>query len=357
MDIRILSSPFCNWIVSNADESIKVNAKVPGQVQLDLLNSGIIQDPYINLNDTKTRWVGTSDWKYSSIFYISNVDGKYFLEFQGLDTICNIILNGKEIGITDNQFVKYMLSVSVITGENRLELYFKNPVEWAYRKSMDYPYPVPDGFAIEQNGVKNRNFIRKEQCSFSWDWGPCCLPIGIWKDLKLISISKSVYLTDWTVDITLRDSNFVLDVNIWVVSHGMTSYYVSLEIKELDQSCKLLCSGDKANLKMIIPMDKVEFWYPAGYGKQRLYSIHAVLLKDSPDTIALGKFEKKVGFRTAKLVQEKYQDGRPGASFFFRVNGIDTFAKGTNWIPADAFESRVTPSKIRYFCLLTIESF
>jgi beta-mannosidase len=276
------------------------------------------------------------------------VGGHYYLEFQGLDTVCSITLNGREIGSTDNQFVKYIFSVAVIAGKNTLELYFKDPVKWALQKSRDYPYPVPDGYAVEQNGEKNRNFIRKEQCSFSWDWGPCCLPIGVWKDLRLINISKSVYVTDWTVDIWSQDASFIVDVNFWTIMHGIESYCISAEISELDQSWNVTCERDQAHLRLVIPKGKVSLWYPNGYGEQKLYTLSVVLKENSFDQINVcAKLSKKIGFRTAELKQEKYDDGRPGASFFFCVNNVDIFAKGTNWIPADAFESRVSEASIR----------
>ena len=31
-----------------------------------------------------------------------------------------------------------------------------------------------------------------------------------------------------------------------------------------------------------------------------------------------------------------------GKSFFFRINGIPVFMKGSNWIPADVFPERVS---------------
>ena len=31
-----------------------------------------------------------------------------------------------------------------------------------------------------------------------------------------------------------------------------------------------------------------------------------------------------------------------GKSFYFKVNKVPIFVKGSNWIPADAFESRVS---------------
>lgn len=35
-----------------------------------------------------------------------------------------------------------------------------------------------------------------------------------------------------------------------------------------------------------------------------------------------------------------------GLSFYFRVNGISFFAKGSNWIPADSFLERVSPDYV-----------
>ena len=54
---------------------------------------------------------------------------------------------------------------------------------------------------------------------------------------------------------------------------------------------------------------------------------------------------RRVGLRTVELVQEPRPAnsyGKTGKSFFFRVNGVDVFAKGSNYIPADVFQPRVT---------------
>ena len=47
----------------------------------------------------------------------------------------------------------------------------------------------------------------------------------------------------------------------------------------------------------------------------------------------------RVGFRTVELVQNPLPGGR---SYFFKVTGVPIPVKGSNWIPADAFESRVS---------------
>ena len=58
--------------------------------------------------------------------------------------------------------------------------------------------------------------------------------------------------------------------------------------------------------------------------------------------------ERMIGLRTIEVVN---RPDEYGVSMFFRVNGVDVFAKGANWIPADAFPSRQTP-EARYEDLL-----
>lgn len=54
----------------------------------------------------------------------------------------------------------------------------------------------------------------------------------------------------------------------------------------------------------------------------------------------IDRFKTHSGIRTIKLVQNPEKDG--GKSFYFEVNGVAVFAKGSNYIPSDIFPSRVT---------------
>jgi len=56
-------------------------------------------------------------------------------------------------------------------------------------------------------------------------------------------------------------------------------------------------------------------------------------------------------FRTVELVEDPYPD-RVGTSFYFRVNGVPIWSKGSNLIPLDAFESRVNMENTRFFFFL-----
>ena len=81
-------------------------------------------------------------------------------------------------------------------------------------------------------------------------------------------------------------------------------------------------------------------WFPRGFGSQPLYDLRvewqpADRYLETDSSIVT----RRVGFRTAELVQDRIPGGR---SFYFRINGVPIFAKGANFIPADTFHSRVT---------------
>lgn len=75
-------------------------------------------------------------------------------------------------------------------GSNTLDVFFKSPVSYAESQAYLYPYSVPPACPPpEQKGECFFNFIRKQACSFSWDWGPAFPTVGIWWVFALLSDS------------------------------------------------------------------------------------------------------------------------------------------------------------------------
>ncbi len=71
------------------------------------------------------------------------------------------------------------------------------------------------------------------------------------------------------------------------------------------------------------------------------------VLHDLVLTSGEARVVKRIGLRDMKLVSEPDVAGR---SFGVQVNGRAVFAKGANWIPADALFGRITVEGVRDFC-------
>jgi len=102
-------------------------AKVPGCVHLDLMENGLIPDPFVGENELEVQWVEKEDWIYRRKFQVGKEFLKYssiYLEFEGIDTFSEIYLNGKKIGETDNMFIAWEFNVKdlLVEGENELEV-------------------------------------------------------------------------------------------------------------------------------------------------------------------------------------------------------------------------------------------
>ena len=83
----------------------------------------------------------------------------------------------------------------------------------------------------------------------------------------------------------------------------------------------------------------VEPWWPIGYGDQRLYE--ATIDLRSPDGI-LETTRRSVGFRRVEMQTTPDDDG---TSFQLVVNRKPISVRGVNWIPDDAFVTRVSADR------------
>ncbi len=190
-----------------------------------------------------------------------------------------------------------------------------------------------------QNGECHVNFLRKQQCSFSWDWGPAFAPIGINGNVSLNLIKSfdftfyaSVYpaqkrdLTSWTLDIDLNilnaDLNSYSDV---VVVRLEELTFEHSELVDLDSI------GSRTSRKLKILIDKVDdanLWWPNGHGEQSLFKLTIEIRRTGYQSVIKSKY---IGFRSVALVQSplgEEDSEKHGLSFFFEINNTPIFLKG-----------------------------
>lgn len=344
------------WKLRNENGSLELEGAVPGCVHSALLHQGFIQDPYYRFNDLAYRWISLDNWTYSRIFetpFKVSTWQKVNLVFEGVDTVAQVVVNNVTVGRTYNMFNRYSFDVTnVIQEVNAIEVHFFSAVGYAANQNSSYPYRVPpDCTPPVQKGECHVNFIRKAQSSFSWDWGPSFPTQGIWKDVRIEAFNIYNLLYFSVTPHYVKSSqqwNLKIDSDFDVVTSKPVAGLVTVYIPELhtEQTQAIELYPGEGRIVLLVSVNKsmtLDTWWPRGHGNQTGYKMTTTFM------IAGGyKIDKisKVYFRTVELVQEPIP-GSPGLSFYFRINGVPIFMKGSNWIPADSFQDRITSKTLR----------
>jgi len=343
------------WTAQNANRTVSVPAQVPGEIHTDLWRAGKIADPYYRFNDVAYAWIPQDSWSFTKTFTADSslASSKHVsLVATGLDTVATVFLNGQTIGKTDNQFRTYIFNISsiLVAGSNTIIISFESAIAYGQYKSTECSIDIPPDCPPDvQQGYCHVNFLRKEPCSFSWDWGPAFATQGIWKDIYIEAFNDAA-ITAVQVYTIPNGNLWNLDVNVHINSANSVSGTLSLNLQPLySRFGPTRGVGALANLTIPITLKSggnqqkininslnVMSWWPNGYGDPNLYPLDVIL---SVNGFASSTFSVRVGFRTIALVQDPLPGGK---SFYFSINKVPIFVKGANWIPADAFESRVT---------------
>ncbi|KYB26528.1 beta-mannosidase [Tribolium castaneum] len=353
------------WIVREATGKYdNLKATVPGGIYTDLMNNKIIGDVFYGNNDTETRWVAQSDWIYTSQFLVdeSFLNHKSInLVFEGLDTFATVLINNVEVGSSENMFVRYIFDIknNLEPGNNTIEVQFSSPIKTAQSLILKQGYTVPPNCPPDNyRGECHVNQIRKMQASFAWDWGPALPSMGIWKEVFLQAYNSSVirYVMvdpkDAPNDSWLITVSTYLSAEIGETIQGKLSYSLETDVSLIQQIVDVnRTNTDNENELLVdysftIPKITVRKWWPNGYGAQKLYNFTAKWQSGSE----IDSKTVKIGFRTIELVQEpigpnprtffQRKLAGSGLSFYFRVNGLPMFAKGSNEIPLDILPER-----------------
>jgi len=317
-----------NWMFRSLHSLDYNKAVVPGVVHLDLLNNGIIQDPFLCNNENKYQWISDSTWEYVSHF---NVTEKIFksqdirLIFEGIDTYSKVYLNDSLILESNNMFIPWVCNVkSIIKKENNLLKVILYPVDTVLPN-------FPGG---------NRVFHRKAQYQFGWDWGPVFKTQGIWKPVY-IKAQDNIYIEDAFFEQNFRsDSSVEIQLSGKISGMGVLKN-ASITVRDAKTQqvyVDNLIKDRVFSLKYIIK--NPHLWWCNGMGKPNLYSFKIELFNED---ILVESQIKTIGLRKIELIR---QNDSIGQSFYFQLNGVPVFAKGANWVPAESFLPRL--SSIKY---------
>ncbi|OKL55987.1 hypothetical protein UA08_08773 [Talaromyces atroroseus] len=379
------------WTLSS--DNVTVTGKVPSNAHLDLFEAGVIGDPLYGANDTALLWVQRMNWTYSTNISLSvdsdlSEDAATWLVFDGLDTFAYIELCNQSVGNTDNQFRQWYFDVSEIVqlcntlSALTLSVNFGSATKIAANlaENGDSLVNYFDGGVTEEFCCKE--FIRKQQSDFGWDWAPQLSPAGIWQPARLVQLSNRVeynddndalmapiYVRNTLIDIYRQgqmnnippeqSQPFIFNASLdflGVLPEGSLLQLILHDTQKGNETIlatpldEVYSSNDTITGSVTIDPSVVSLWWPVGLGDQNLY--YAIIEVVHNDNI-LAKVDKRVGFRTIVLNILNVTDSQiasgvlPGCNWNFEVNGNEFYAKGSNLVPPDVFWPRVNEKKIR----------
>jgi beta-mannosidase len=327
------------WRLLRASTGEMIPAMVPGETHSALFSAGKIPHPYRGRNELDVQWVGQEDWIYERDV---TVDASFLseeivcLSCDCLDTIASITLNGTPIGSADNMFVRWRFDAkrALRVGKNTLRIRFTSAEKTAQAAARKLAYPVPH----TKNPVQSphRNLVRKIQCHGGWDWGPCLMVAGIGGRIELQAFSDARIDYVATAQKHGKGKCMVrVSVDCEAARDGAAELVVALGDETARRTVTLVRGINSVLLDVTVGAPRL--WWPNGYGEAFLYDL----------TVTLGghSVRKRLGLRRLSVVNRK---DRAGVSMTFRVNGVDVFCKGANWIPSDAMPGLETRESLAH---------
>ena len=329
------------WQVSGKDMALP--AAIPGDVFSALLAADKIADPYWRRNESALRWIGETDWTFTREFIVPPEflqHRSFELSIRELDTVAEVLLNGTSLGKSENMHRTFRADVGSLlkAGRNRLEVRISSAVKVAKAKAAKLSYTIPNS---TNNLVPHMNLLRKPQCHAGWDWGPCLIPAGIYGGVRIQAADMGRIRSVRTSQ-EHGDGSVKVKVDVAVESVGEEATPVTVS---LDGHKQFLEVKGNRSAQVEFSIDNPKLWWPAGYGDQPLYDLVV--------STADHEVKRRLGLRKLEVINEDdpknpaHPTKLPGKSLIFRVNGVDVFCKGANWIPHDAIPGRQTPERYR----------
>jgi beta-mannosidase len=298
---------------------------VPGNFELDLQAQGRIPDPFFGLNMLQTQWTERCHIWYVRAF--SGVEGEHIeLYFEGIDTFAEIYLNGEWLGATDNALIEHVFDVTgKLHAENELLVHLQPVAEgiagipespdvgcWAFNREMPY--------------------TRKAAHAFGWDIMPRAVSAGLWRPVSLrVRPEERIEETYLRTERLERDRAVA---SLYCTVTAGTDCTLRVEGRCGEHAFSANFPADNASHTFEIADPRL--WWPDGYGDAHLYQVTVTLLRGAA---VLDARTFAYGIRTVELTRtDALIDGE--GDFCFVVNGVRIYAKGTNWVPLDAYHSR-----------------
>jgi beta-mannosidase len=314
--------------------------------------------------------------------------GRVLLRSEGIDTVATVTLNGHLVGQTSNMFHRPVWDVTSAfkpAAENTLEVRIDSPALASSANRDAYPYEMWAAYATPlqyphcgceardlaacftdqhkdcdcllncktSGGNTTRNYLRKSQAHWGWNWGAGFLTSGIYRELSLVSYEHGSVIRDVAVQIfptgAAADSvphehenptstthptptDFRVELDVFLISDVAQHTTIHAAIPSLGGATNVaqvnVAPGEQ-KVRVVLELTgvpKAALWFPNGYGDAVLHNLSVTVGDDQTHDAEINdasRWSKRIGLKTIEMVQQPLPPGLPGAQ-----PGCSDYTKG-----------------------------
>ena len=325
-------------------DGLEVAATVPGTVHTDLLDAGLVVDPYVDDGEVAIAWMKRTHWRYRTEVALPTPadDERVDLVLAGVDTVATVALGGVVVARPANMHRSH-----------RVDL--REPAERA--AGVPVPLTVDLASALEHAEAEQArigfrpgaypqplNMVRKMACSFGWDWGPDLQTAGLWQPVtverwRVARIASVRPLVTVSGDHSTAVVAVYVDIERAGIGSPAADLTVMVRLGEQELTGRVAAGASVALVEVTVAQPAL--WWPRGYGEATLHDLEVTLVDDVGTP--LDTWARRIGLRSVAVDTTPDEHGTP---FTFVVNGRPLFVKGANWIPDDHLLTRVTRGRL-----------
>lgn len=296
-----------------AKEDGWLSCAMPAVVQEVLFDHRIIKKDVLETGIAdECAWVSTRDWIFRTSFPAPSHKGPVYLEFQGLDTVVDIYLNGNLLCCHESMFMplKTRNIRDLLQESNELILCFHAPCKVI--ETFDPPKRY-------EGKISSNAMLRKAHGDFTPHGGavPYFTPIGVYDEIFLVCVDQSeIFYAD--IETSMDQHN--IDGTLEVFLHRTCCDGVSARLRLYGPGNSLVADSIAEDWRegkygmpvchFTIGVEKPQLWWPRNYGSQPLYFVKVELSKEG---VLLDSMTRTIGFRKIEIVGDMR----------FRVNGME----------------------------------
>lgn len=312
-----------------------LNAQIPEDIHATLRRAGVIRGNTYHKHENEELWIEQRDWVYYKEFMTPQIlcSNHLFLRFEGLDTFCDIYLNGSKIGSHQNMHIACEVDIAKrlhFGARNVLVVRFYSPVAYVNQENEKNIFSIT---------TSERIFARKAQMNYSWDFCGRCVTVGIWKPVLIVCHDEAEIDSYYLFTREIVDDVAMMGLEATCVfpqKQAENAYRLKMKLSKNGETVFEQEGTTDAFCSFSFSLSKPCLWWPRPYGEPFLYDFSLCLMQDSK---VIDEKHQKLGIRTIKVLQEPLPDGR---SFQFEVNGKKLFIRGANWVPINTIYTDIT---------------